>query len=284
MAGGYPEIVTAPDWFVVGLGWKAATAKTTKNCLELFGEAHGPNLADLHSKVCAYIAGQIYSALKVPTSQSAIDLADPESEKKSSGSWLETQLTSDLEQRLQQLAPDRDFRVAKGASAGRFAPFLHLAELQKLFETNPMLRGVLGGDYQISTDVMVSLPDPFDASRPRILHAAVSSKLTIRSDRAQNIRQEFGVLVRHRRGRLPHLVAVTADPLPSRLVSLARGTGEIDAVYHLLFDEIDAAMNVEVPSGVNAKSWNAERQCWAELTGQGRLKPYSELALTLAAL
>lgn len=41
------------------------------------------------------------------------------------------------------------------------------------------------------------------------------------------------MLTRHRRGRQPHIVAVTSEPLPTRLAGIARGTGEIDAVYHV---------------------------------------------------
>ena len=48
--------------------------------------------------------------------------------------------------------------------------------------------------------------------------------------------------VRHRRGRQPHLVTVTAEPLPTRLASIARGTGEVDAVYHIAFDALAASV------------------------------------------
>ncbi|MFF6951861.1 NgoMIV family type II restriction endonuclease [Streptomyces iakyrus] len=45
---------------------------------------------------------------------------------------------------------------------------------------------------------------------------------------------------------LPHPVAGTAEPMPSRMAAIARGPGEVDAVYHI-----------------------------------GRLRPYGELASTL---
>jgi hypothetical protein len=103
-----------------------------------------------------------------------------------------------------------------------------------------------------------------------LLHAAVSCKWTIRSDRVQNIRHENNQMVRHRRGRQPHLVSITAEPLPSRLASIARGTGEVDAVYHIAFDELATAV---------AASNNAGQQkAWAEVTGQERVLDYNLLA------
>lgn len=47
------------------------------------------------------------------------------------------------------------------------------------------------------------------------------------------IRHEGVILARSRRGREPHIVTVTAEPLPSRLAAIACGTGEVDAVYHV---------------------------------------------------
>jgi hypothetical protein len=45
-------------------------------------------------------------------------------------------------------------------------------------------------------------------------------------------------LVRNRKGNLPHIVAVTAEPLPTRLASLALGTGDLDCVYHFALNEL----------------------------------------------
>jgi len=42
-----------------------------------------------------------------------------------------------------------------------------------------------------------------------ILHASISCKWTLRSDRAQNARTEALNLVRNRKGKLPHIVVVT---------------------------------------------------------------------------
>ncbi len=40
---------------------------------------------------------------------------------------------------------------------------------------------------------------------------------------------------------MPHIVVVTGEPLPSRLASLALGTGDLDCVYHFaLYELLDA--------------------------------------------
>lgn len=76
-----------------------------------------------------------------------------------------------------------------------------------------------------------------------ILHASVSSKWTMRSDRAQNSRTEALGLIRNRKGRTPHIVVLTGEPLPSRIASLALGTGDIDCVYHFALTELVQTVN-----------------------------------------
>lgn len=146
-----------------------------------------------------------------------------------------------------------------------FAQYAHLAALQAAANENPVLAAALGNDYAISPDVVVvRLPEEdsaFDASlivtdtslasgsdiragqgKLPILHASISTKWTLRSDRAQNARSEALNLIRNRKGRQPHIVVVTAEPLPSRLSSLALGTGDIDCVYHFALYELMEAV------------------------------------------
>jgi hypothetical protein len=68
----------------------------------------------------------------------------------------------------------------------------------------------------------------------RILHASISCKWTIRSDRSQNARTEALNLIRNRTGSVPHICSITAEPLPTRIQSIASGTGDIDTVYHFV--------------------------------------------------
>lgn len=86
------------------------------------------------------------------------------------------------------------------------------------------------------------------AAETLILHASISCKWTIRSDRSQNTRTEALNLIRNRKGGLPRIMAVVAEPLPTRIASLALGTGELDCVYHFALHELReacAALNLE---------------------------------------
>lgn len=145
-----------------------------------------------------------------------------------------------------------------------FAQYEHLAYLSQIVSENKKLSTTLGNDYMVAPDVVVyrtlyedeelnagSLVVSDDVCKMAdlrkknggkpILHASVSAKWTMRSDRAQNSRTEALNLIRNRKGRLPHIVVVTGEPLPSRLASLALGTGDLDCVYHFaLYELMDA--------------------------------------------
>lgn len=288
--------MSAPDWFTRHLGWKTATLKATPRCVKYFGEAVGPNLADLSGTSSTRIAGEAYRILNIPISVrtefdigSVEEAQDRRSESEDSrprpaaveaaGARLEAGLEQDIERRLNEIDPDRGWWLTRQGGVERFAQYEHLLRLQQLFDESATLKSTMGRDYRVSTDLMVCVPSPWKPGPEFMLHAAVSSKLTIRSDRVQNVRFEFGTLVRTRKGRLPHLVVVTAEPLPSRLVSIARGTGEIDAVYHLLYDELGEALGSLREQDKHLKRQWAD---WVELVETRRIRPYGELAEVLA--
>ena len=81
-------------------------------------------------------------------------------------------------------------------------------------------------------------------------------------------------LIRNRKGHLPHIVVVTAEPIPNRLASLALGTGDIDCVYHFaLYELIRAVKEVGSEDAVET----------LETLVQGKqLKDISNLPLDLA--
>jgi hypothetical protein len=192
--------------------------------------------------------------------------------RQTSATKLEVGVRDLLARTVAAIDPSRKWKIEKGRAIFHFAQFSHIGSLNELVSSHPILSATIGRDYVIAPDVTVGLVQP---SGPPILHAAVSCKTTIRSDRVQNIRHEAVVMTRHRRGRLPHIVAVTAEPLPSRLASIARGTGEIDAVYHVALPELEEAV---------ARVGNAEaRSILAELTGQGRLFDVNELPAYLSS-
>ena len=152
---------------------------------------------------------------------------------------------------------------AKGLA--QFEQYEHLVALRQATEGGGALAAAIGADYIIKPDVMV-YRQPIDdgsinatenlvdeaaatlsslrlANQPNpLLHASVSCKWTIRSDRSQNARAEALNLMRNRKGRVPHAVLITAEPLPSRIASIALGTGDLDCVYHFALYELREAV------------------------------------------
>ena len=179
------------------------------------------------------------------------------------GAMFETACRAFIESSLAQLRHLRPgvFTVEKGRQISLFDQYAHLDELRILADASRELKTLLGTDYLIKPDVVVTraaepdseinrfalLVDGGVANRTALrqvngarstLHASISCKLTIRSDRVQNTRSEALNLMRNRKGRLPHIVAVTAEPLPSRIAAIALGTGDIDCVYHFALTEL----------------------------------------------
>ena len=158
----------------------------------------------------------------------------------------------------------------KRPGIAKFDQYEHLTLLEELLASvsERSVAAALQGDYLIMPDITIGrhpLADdevnargfvvsrdghfanrtPLRMTNDSIpnLHASVSCKWTIRSDRAQNVRTEALNLVRNRKGRLPHVVAVTGEPMPTRLASLALGTGDLDCVYHIALDELAWAVS-----------------------------------------
>ncbi len=162
--------------------------------------------------------------------------------------------------RLAHLRPGT-WSIERGLALARFEQFEYLGALARAAGEYPELRAVLQSDYTIAPDVVVIRHPESDAAinqsdnivddstarfavlrqkngAAALLHASIPCKWTLRSDRAQNARTEALNLIRLRKGRVPHITVVTAEPLPSRLASLAYGTGDIDCVYHFALQEL----------------------------------------------
>jgi hypothetical protein len=225
-----------------------------------------PNFADVDSAESLRIAAGVLDRLRVARDVASAVPKDP-------GGPLEEAVCDHLAQGLFRGQPDRGWWVTRGSVITRFDQYAHLSGVDALVRANPELRITVGTDYLIKPDVTVALRGVRTASGLPHLHAAVSCKWTIRSDRVQNIRHECLQMIRHRRGRQPHLVTVTAEPLPSRLASIARGTGEVDAVYHVAYD----AMAASVADLANPE----QAEAWREVVGQRRVLNYDVLLRTL---
>ena len=243
------------------LGWK----QSSKNKL---GWALVPNFADVDNAESMRIGAGILDFLGVARGVASAVPKDP-------GGPLELAVRDHLADHLPRAHADRAWLVARGAIITQFDQYAHLSKVAELVRANPELRITVGMDYLIKPDVTVALGEVKTGSGLPPLHAAISCKWTIRSDRVQNIRHECLQMIRHRRGRQPHLVTVTAEPLPSRLASIARGTGEVDAVYHIAYDAM---------AGSVARHANPEQaDAWREVTAQRRVLSYEHLAVTLAS-
>jgi hypothetical protein len=205
---------------------------------------------------------------------------------------------------LPQPGPKR-LRVEPGRVISSFAQYAHLDEIEGMIRANPELAAFLGGDYLVDPDLVVCW-DPLDdhelapaigTSEPRaglspirssspgrglpILHASLSCKWSIRSDRVQNTRTEALNLVRNRKGRTPHIVAVTMEPEPKRLEAIALGTGDIDCVYHAALNELLAGAE----EGAEASPGAAGPACHRleMMVRSSRLRDISDLPLDLLA-
>lgn len=213
---------------------------------------------------------------------------------------LVAQFTNDTFNKLGSIRPGKFHVLRVGARAGLktadYEQYSHLKALKLAADSNPDLSIALGREYTIAPDVVIYqelLSDEeinataaiVDTQTARLaslrqlngglplLHASISTKWTMRSDRAQNSRSEALNLIRNRKGHLPHVVVVTAEPLPSRLSSLALGTGDIDCVYHFALYELQRAV---------VESGNEEAISLLSIMVEGkRLKDISDLPLDL---
>lgn len=202
---------------------------------------------------------------------------------------------------LQNLRPGK-WHIAKlgnrnSIKTSSFSQYEHLDYLSQLTKDDARLAASMGNDYMVAPDVVVyreteaddvineqqlivdeSVSNLSDIRKAcgglPILHASISAKWTMRSDRAQNSRTEALGLIRNRKGHLPHIVVVTGEPMPVRIASLALGTGDIDCVYHFALKELVEAVN-DVGAEDSIEMLNIL------ITGK-RLKDISDLPLDLA--
>jgi hypothetical protein len=218
-----------------------------------------PNNADRHSRISVSLAKGIFNSLGLP----CLKVSPP---GQTSGKLFEQITATFLENafnHLQHLRPG-EWRFQVGQHVDKFEQYEHLADLAKTLKAHRELRATLG-DYMIVPDIMVGRLPVSDGdinlkedlvgssetakltplrennSKMPILHASISCKWTIRSDRSQNARTEGLNLIRNRKGKTPHICIVTAEPYPQRIASLALGTGDIDCVYHIALPELQKA-------------------------------------------
>ena len=220
-----------------------------------------PNFADGSSQSSILIASGISELLGFPKRTS------PRITGQTAGTLFERLTYEFIEETfaaIRHLRPGQWQYLTTQTQISNFAQYRHLENLASLVSENQALSAALGHGYIVTPDIVIArypvsqdevnaahafldssgnaaltpfISDNESSSLP-LLHASISCKWTIRSDRSQNTRTEALNLIRNRKGNLPHIVAVTAEPLPMRIASLALGTGDIDCVYHFALDEL----------------------------------------------
>ena len=262
------------------------------------GGASYPNFADGSSKSSVLIANGIADALGYS------DSAAKPLPVQRTGSLFETLTRNFIEETFSALAHLRAGRwryLTTRTRISGFEQYRHLDLLGELVSDHRDLSAALGHGYIVTPDIVIArspvtraevnsagmfVDEPGAASltpflesnrSPSLpfLHASVSCKWTIRSDRSQNTRTEALNLIRNRKGRLPHIVAVTAEPLPMRIASLALGTGDLDCVYHFALHELRQVC--ETLPGLEDQA-----EMLATMIGGDRLRDISDLPLDLA--
>lgn len=255
-----------------------------------------PSNADKDSKLSVRIAVGIATRLMAETKEKAVgQTAGAKFEQ------LNMEFIEDTFPLLQNLRPG-NWHIAKlgnrnAIKTSSFAQYEHLDYLSRLTREDARLAASMGNDYMVAPDVVVYRDTEPDETINElqmmvddhvcnhsdlrkscgglpILHASISAKWTMRSDRAQNSRTEALGLIRNRKGHLPHIMVVTGEPLPSRIASLALGTGDIDCVYHFALNElIDAVRDTDAEDACEMLNI---------LIAGKRLKDISDLPLDLA--
>lgn len=258
-----------------------------------------PNIADTGSRGSVAIAAKMVECLGrdiQPVTQSGQSL----------GTQFGTITKEFLGQSFSRLSHIRPgewtFSVSQGSGGiGAYEQYEHLHQVQKILNANPDLKTALGGDYLVTPDIVIGRrplsDEAIDADgpylendksiarksplracnlsgSPPILHASISCKWTMRSDRAQNTRTEALNLIRNRKGNTPHIMVVTMEPLPTRLASIAMGTGDVDCTYHAALDELKAA--------VDDLDMYDQAEVLSSLIDGRRLRDISDLPLDLA--
>jgi len=278
------------------LSRKEFHANILKELLSINSKGIASN-ADSNNKTSIKIAGGIAELLKAETVSERMA-------GQTSGNHFENICADFIKEtflKLRHLRPGK-WDVHQVTSRNRleiakYEQYTHLIALDSAAKRNRELAAALGSDYTITPDIVIvrNLEEDSNINTPDfliddnvttlaslrkrnngypLLHASISCKWTIRSDRAQNARSEALNLIRNRKGQLPHIMVVTAEPTPSRLASIALGTGDIDCVYHFALYELQET--------IKALQMDDAADMLAIMVNGKRLKDISDLPLDLA--
>lgn len=145
-------------------------------------------------------------------------------------------------------------------------------------EMSERLKSFMPQESLLKLDVTVG--SERDGMEP-FLHLGLSSKWTLRTDRAQDCFSQGSKLASQRRGPMPHYAVITMEPRPAMLKILADGSGSIDYVYHVDLEALTRA--VEKVHRTKVGSWSPGIT-FERLMNQGRLRDYDELVKSVETI
>lgn len=251
--------------------------------------------ADTSSRLSMDIAGRLAAALGAGTRSKLIGQRAGADFEKANMMFLEATFP-----KLQNLRPGSWHIVKLGNKSSMktssFAQYGHLEHLSELTAADTLLRASLGNDYMISPDVVIyrdPVPDDIiNSSRPivddtislmsdlrtrkesmPILHASISAKWTMRSDRAEQPHRGSRIDTEQKGASPPH--SGCYGRTCTRPSGLPRSwPGDIDCMYHFALYELAEAVR---DSGYE----DSIEMLNMLITGK-RIKDISDLPLDLA--
>lgn len=221
-----------------------------------------PNFADGSSSTSKDISWGVIEKLECEQNHESID-------GQTAGTLFENLTLEYLEKAFDKLKHIRpgNWIYTVNSAISLYDQYRHLDHLEKVIQSDKTLASTLGSNYIVKPDIVISRKPVEDSEinvdeelirkgdkvgsltplrnnnqSAEILHASVSCKYTIRSDRSQNTRTEALNLIRNRKGKLPTIAAVIAEPMPTRIAALALGTGDLDCVYHFALYELQEVL------------------------------------------
>ncbi|UYB36789.1 hypothetical protein N9A08_03695 [Arthrobacter koreensis] len=266
-----------------------------------------PNTSDANDSGSVELGHALFEELGVPADQASV--ADP-------GAELEKQIESHLQplradlviQRsrsvleFQQYAHLRVFPEFKKHHISASSTLENLLEIANRLPSSPeatQIKKTLKSSYEkfleqdaISERLKLYMPEEsllnLDLTfalaaegTEQQLRLGLSSKWTLRTDRAQDCLSQGSKLASQRRGPMPHYGVITMEPRPAMLKILADGSGAVDYVYHLALPELVSA--VEKLRSTKRKGWSPGIT-FERLLNQGRLRDYADLVREVQAI
>ncbi len=260
----------------------------------LFIDKHGiPNNADKHHSTSTFFAGQIIASIGVPLRTT----------------YISSRIAQERFERITSRYLENTFKLLNHLRPGKWLFYTvknrtevgenkQLDNLECILATNRRFRTLLADYNVVKPDIIIARVPVEDKeinqkqkivdnniathtqlrkknSPKPIHHAIVSCNWIIHGGPSQGVRTETLNLIPNRKGHPPHIVAVTTEPLPIRIATLALGTGDIDCVYHFALHELKSAVE---------KSNNQDQLEMLMTMIEGhRLRDISDLPFDLAA-